>query len=430
MSSGLLRHSNSMKIGEMRDSVNLAPSCEFLELNIMSKAPMVSFIRIMILKPYLSGVNMRNKIIEARDIVKWYGNVLALNHVTFDVKEGDFYVIMGPSGCGKSTLVKIIAGILDYDEGELYIKGEDVKNVPAYKRDISMMLESYACWPHMNVFDNVAFGLKMLGKPRSEIKNKVSEVLELVGLRGFEKRYPHELSGGQKQRTALARALAIEPAVLLLDEPFTRLDYRLQRKLMEDFKIIHDKLGTTFVLTTHHQEHGLSLADEMMIMNTGVIEQIGTPQEIYNRPKTVFAARFVGAITLLPGTVTDLKGDQYIVSTEIGDFKAKALEEGLLKEKVAYAIRPEYIKFGSRASDQENKISANLLEYYYFGENVELIFEAEKNIMVKVMIPQSDLGYVKVGERYQLGWGADDAILIKKPSVIEGLDVEEVIYGR
>lgn len=373
---------------------------------------------------------MRSKIIEAKDIVKWYGNVLALNHVTFDVKEGDFYVIMGPSGCGKSTLVKIIAGILDYDEGELYIKGEDMKNVPAYKRDISMMLETYACWPHMNVFDNVAFGLRMMGKSRSEIKSKVSEVLELVGLKGLEKRYPHELSGGQKQRTALARALAIEPSVLLLDEPFTRLDYRLQRKLMEDFKIIHDKLGTTFVLTTHHQEHGLSLADEMMVMNTGVIEQIGTPQEIYNRPKTVFAARFVGAITLLPGIVTDLRGGIYTVKTELGEFKSKALEEGLLNERVAYAIRPEYIKFGAKASNQDNKVSASLLEYYYFGENVELIFKAEKDTIIKVMIPQSDLGEVKVGEKYQLGWSVDDAVLIRKPSVIEGLDIETVIYGK
>ncbi len=373
----------------------------------------------------------KNKIIEVNDLVKWYGKeVLALDHVSFDVKEGDFYVIIGPSGCGKSTLIKIIAGILDYDSGDLFIKGKDMKTVPAFRRDISMMLESYACWPHMNVFENVAFGLRMLNRPRSEIKIKVKEALDLVGLTGLEKRYPHEISGGQKQRTALARALVIEPGVLLLDEPFTRLDYRLQRKLMEDFKIIHEKLGTTFVLTTHYQEHGLSLADEMMVMNTGVIEQIGTADEVYNNPSTVFAARFVGDITLLPGKVTGKRDQNYLVQTSIGDFKSEVRKEGLINEKLAYAIRPEYILVGSKASKSENKISAKLLENYYFGENVECLFEVRDGLNIKTSTPQAEAGALTVGEKYILGWSSEDAILLKKPSVIEGLDIESVIYGK
>jgi ABC-type Fe3+/spermidine/putrescine transport system ATPase subunit len=373
----------------------------------------------------------RNKIIEAKDLVKWYGReVLALDHISFDVKEGDFYVIIGPSGCGKSTLIKIIAGILDYNSGELYIKGKDVKNVPAYKRDISMMLESYACWPHMNVFNNVAFGLRMLGKPRSQIKEKVMEALKLVGLEGLEKRYPHEISGGQKQRTALARSLVIEPTILLLDEPFTRLDYRLQRKLMEDFKIIHEKLGTTFVLTTHYQEHGLSLAEEMMVMNTGVIEQIGAAEEVYNRPRTVFAARFVGDITLLPGEVTSMRGDKYFVKTDIGDFKAKAYDKGLVDKKLAYGIRPEYITVSSKPSKHENRVTASLSEYYYFGENVEFIFNIKPDTIMKASVPQSKVKEIKVGKKYTLGWNTSDAVLLEKPSVIEGLDIEAVIYGK
>jgi len=373
----------------------------------------------------------KTRIVEAKDLVKWYGKeVLALDHISFDVSEGDFYVIIGPSGCGKSTLIKIVAGILDYDSGELYIKGKNMKDVPAYKRDISMMLESYACWPHMTVWDNVAFGLKMLGKSRSDIKAKVKETLDLVGLTGLEKRYPHEISGGQKQRTALARALIIEPGVLLLDEPFTRLDYRLQRKLMEDFKIIHERLGTTFVLTTHYQEHGLSLADEMMVMNTGVIEQIGSADEVYNHPKTVFAARFVGDITLLPAKVTDLRGDKYAVKTDIGDFKAQATEKGLVGEKLAYGVRPEYIAVADKASAFENKVSATLLEYYYFGENVECLFEVKAGTNAKATIPQEEAGELDVGKSYNLGWSSDNAILLKKPSVVEGLNIETVIYGK
>jgi ABC-type Fe3+/spermidine/putrescine transport system ATPase subunit len=249
-------------------------------------------------------------------------------------------------------------------------------------------------------------------------------------LTGLEKRYPHEISGGQKQRTALARALIIEPAVLLLDEPFTRLDYRLQRKLMEDFKIIHQRLGTTFVLTTHYQEHGLSLADEMMVMNTGVVEQIATPDEVYNNPKTIFAARFVGDITLLAGKVTDLSGDKYTVRTDIGDFKAQAAEKELVGEKLAYGVRPEYITVGGKAMALENRVAATLLEYYYFGENVECLFEVKAGTNVKATIPQQAAEELDVGKSYNLGWSSDHAILLKKPSVIEGLDIETVIYGK
>ncbi|MCL7385546.1 MAG: ABC transporter ATP-binding protein [Thaumarchaeota archaeon] len=373
------------------------------------------------------------KALETKELVKWYGKeVLALNKVTFDIDAGDFFVIVGPSGCGKSTLLKVIAGILDYDSGKLYINGVDMKGVPPYKRDVSMMLENYALFPHMNVFDNVAFGLRMLGKDKSEIEREVKEALKLVGLAGLEKRMPLELSGGQRQRVALARALVINPSILLLDEPLSHVDYRLQRKLMEDLKEIHRKVGNTFILTTHVQEHALSLADTVMVMNTGVIEQIGKPEEVYNNPATVFAARFVGEINLFSAQIKSWDGGLCYLNTDIGELKANPKNKSALSsgDKVAYAVRPERVKIGEEAKLCDNKVDAKLVSYYYFGHYMEYVFQAGNSTKIKVSVPTEKVGNLTLGSTYLLGWDAKDALLIEKPCMIEGLDIEEVIYGK
>lgn len=372
------------------------------------------------------------EIIVAKDLVKWYGKeVLALNGISFEIDEGEFFVIIGPSGCGKSTLMKIMAGILDYNSGGLYINGKNMKGVPAHKRDLSLMLETYAVFPHMNVFDNIAFGLRMIGKDKEYIKRKVREALELVGLSGLEKRAPGELSGGQRQRVALARSLVIEPSVLLLDEPLSHVDYRLQRKLMEDFKTLHKKLGITFVLTTHVQEHALILADRVIVMNTGVIEQTGTPEEVYRTPRTVFAARFVGDINLVPGEVISKDHGEYAVKTEIGELKASVLgETDMLGKKLVYAIRPEFVEVGKRVKSCENKHKAKFAGYYYLGNFVECVFNIKNKVDLKVAVSAEEAINLKLGERYVVGWRSNDVVLLEKPSVIEGLDIEEVIYGK
>jgi len=378
-------------------------------------------------------LELTDKIVASKDLVKWYGkSVLALNKVTFEIEEGDFFVLIGPSGCGKSTLLKVMSGILDYDEGQLFIKGTEMKNVPPHKRDVSLMLENYALFPHMNVFNNVAFGLKMLGKDASEIQREVKESLELVGLGGFEKRSPLELSGGQRQRVALARALVIKPSVLLLDEPLSHVDYMLQRKLMEDLKTLHKRLGNTFVLTTHVQEHGLSLADTLMVMNTGVIEQIGKPDQIYSNPTTVFAARFVGDINLFSGEVTSREGDTYFVKTEWGELKASSSKEGpdIVGKKLAYCVRPKFIKVNDEALSSANQFKSKFSGYYYFGDAVECLFEIVDGITVKASLAPELVSGLKLGESYTIGWNPADAKLIEKPSVIEGLNIEEVIYGK
>lgn len=374
-----------------------------------------------------------SKMIEVKDLVKYYKKVCALNKISFEVDEGDFFVIIGPSGCGKSTLMKILSGVLEYDSGEVYINGKDMKGVPPHKRDISLMFESYAIFPHMKVFDNIAFGLRMMGKDKDYINRKVAETLELVGMSGFENRSPLELSGGQRQRVALARSLVIEPPVLLLDEPISHVDYQLQRKLMEDFKILHKKTGATFVLTTHVQEHALTLADAMVVMNTGVIEQIGTPEEIYRTPKTVFAARFVGDVNLIPGEVASKQGNNYIVKTEIGEFTCttpnsrEAISPGV---KLAYGIRPEFIDVDSKGRTCDNQLKGKFARAYYFGNYVECVFDVKGKVEVKSAVPTEQAINLKLGEEYSLGWNSGNVVLLESPSVIEGLNIEEVIYGK
>lgn len=364
-----------------------------------------------------------------KDLVKWYGReVLALNKVSFDVEKGDFFVIIGPSGCGKSTLLKCIAGILDWNEGDIYINGRSMKGVPAYKRDIALMPETYALFPHMRVYDNIAFGLRMHGKDESEIEKEVKKALKLVGLEGFERRWPSELSGGQKQRISLARAMVVNPTLLLLDEPLSHVDYRLQRRLMEEFKALHKELGNTWVLTTHVQEQGLSMAETMMVMNTGVIEQIGTPEEIYERPRTVFAARFVGDINLLHGEVTSQEKERCHVKTKVGEFIGIYTGKSDLRgREVAYGVRPESIEIVTGEQSYDNKVIGKLIGYYYFGELIEYLFEIGEGIEVKV---HAEPTKVKLGEHYTLGWKAEKGSILERACMIEGLNIEDVIYGR
>lgn len=367
--------------------------------------------------------------LKVEKLVKWYGKeVLALNGISFEVEKGDFFVIMGPSGCGKSTLMKCLAGILDWNSGNIYIEGRSMKDVPPYKRDIALMPETYALFPHMTVYDNIAFGLRMRGKDEDYIRKQVKWSLELVGMPGFERRWPNELSGGQRQRVALARALVVNPKLLLLDEPLSHVDYRLQRKLLEDFKVIHREVRNTWILTTHIQEQGLSMADTLMIMNTGVIEQIGTPTEIYEKPKTVFAARFVGEINLIDGVVEEQRGEDCLVKTDIGVFKGKySGDRELVGQEVAYGIRPEYVILEANNEEYDNTVEAELTRYYYFGAYVEFVFNRGRHLLKAVTTPTTRY---KLGDKVTLGWKSEKGIILDRPSVIPGINIEEVIYGK
>jgi len=373
-------------------------------------------------------------IVEIRRLVKRYkGNINALKGINLEIGKDEFFVIMGPSGCGKSTLLKIIAGILDYDEGELYIGGKDMKYVPPHKRDVSLMLENYALFPHMNIYDNIAFGLRMLNKDETEIEKEVSEIMKLLEIKGLEKRYPNEISGGQRQRVALARALVIRPSVLLLDEPLSHIDYRLQRKFASLLKDIHRKIsGTAFVLTTHDQHHGLSLADNMAIMNSGMIEQVGKPEDIYMRPKTLFAARFVGEINTWSGEVLEISHDSVWVKTSIGVLKASRQNDEEIPngQRVGYIVRPENIRIAGINEKADNTVEAVFEGMFYFGHYIELVFNAGGNERIKITTPTYNNLDLKINKKYTLGWSSRDAKIVSKPSILEGVDIEDLIYGR
>ncbi|WP_433374717.1 ABC transporter ATP-binding protein [Streptosporangium sp. CA-115845] len=285
--------------------------------------------------------------IELDGVVKEYvshGEVVqAVKGVTLTIAEGEFFSLLGPSGCGKTTTMRMIAGFEDPSRGNVRLHGQDVTNVPPNKRDVNMVFQSYALFPHMNVWENVAFGLRRKKVAEAEIKRRVGEILEIVDLTGREKRRPREMSGGQQQRVALARALVNNPRALLLDEPLGALDLKLRQAMQIELKRIQREVGITFVYVTHDQSEALTMSDRIAVMNDGMVEQLGTPREIYERPATAFVAGFIGTSNLLSGTVDRLQsgfavlrlGDEDRVLAEGGSFTAG--------EPIAITVRPEKI---------------------------------------------------------------------------------------
>ena len=278
-----------------------------------------------------------------------------LDDICLTVARGEFVTLLGSSGCGKTTTLRIIAGLEQTDSGSVWINGQDVTKLPPDKRDVNTVFQNYALFPHMNVAENIGYGLKLRKVPRGEIKKKVAQMLELVQLEGYEKRKPSELSGGQKQRVAIARALVNNPKVLLLDEPLGALDLQLRRAMQIELKHLQKKLGITFIYITHDQEEAINMSDRIAVMKDGRIEQIGTPDEIYNHPKTSYVATFVGNANILHGVAENIQGENAIVKIEndrvivkletsqqdTGDTRAKQyLAAG---EKVTLAVRSENI---------------------------------------------------------------------------------------
>jgi len=250
---------------------------------------------------------------------KRFGTVVAADAVTLAIEEGEFFALLGPSGSGKTTVLRLIAGFLQPDAGRITIAGQPVEAVPAYQREIGMVFQNYALFPHMTVYGNLAFGLQVRGAPRSEIRRRVQEMLELVRLPGLENRRPHELSGGQQQRVALARALITRPKVVLLDEPLAALDKRLREEMQVELKEIQREVGTTAIFVTHDQEEALTLADRIAIMNHGRVEQVGTPAQVYERPRTAFVAGFLGDANFFAGRVTAVGAGQAGEVGQVGD---------------------------------------------------------------------------------------------------------------
>jgi spermidine/putrescine transport system ATP-binding protein len=320
--------------------------------------------------------------IEARSLVRQFGTVKALDNVSVTIRKGEFFSLLGPSGCGKTTLLRIIAGLDIPDAGELVIGGINADDIPAHKRPVNTVFQSYALFPHMSVWDNVAFGLRMKKVAASQVSERVERAMAMVQITELAARRPGQLSGGQKQRVALARALVNEPAVLLLDEPLGALDLKLRKQLQVELHHLQRRLGITFIYVTHDQEEALVMSDRIAVMNAGKIEQLDTAEEIYERPNTRFVAQFLGSCNLIEGTVTDVNGKNFRLHSPLGNLRIQlppatpdtAIARARLKKdgQVTVAIRPEKIRLAKKDElPFENCVTARIEDLVYSGAETQ-----------------------------------------------------------
>ncbi|MEN3038126.1 MAG: ABC transporter ATP-binding protein [Candidatus Kryptonium sp.] len=324
--------------------------------------------------------SFEHALIEIQGISKSFGDVKVLNNIWLSINEGEFFALLGPSGCGKTTLLRIIAGFEKPDFGKIIIDGVDYTNTPPYKRPVNMVFQNYALFPHLNVFENVAFGLRYQNISKNEIKRRVHEALELVKMNGFEKRKPSELSGGQKQRVALARALVLKPKVLLLDEPLNALDPKLRKEMQIELKKLQHEVGITFIFVTHDQEEALSISDRIAVINSGKIEQIGTGYEIFEKPRTEFVANFMGAKNLFIGFLHKLTRNVFEIELpNLAKFKIARDEE--LKpngNEFKFIVRPEKIFIRKTPIKNHSFVSipAVIESKLYYGASTSWVLKA------------------------------------------------------
>ncbi len=348
-----------------------------------------------------------NIIIRLQDISKKFEDDVILDSINLSIKDKEFMTFLGPSGCGKTTTLRIIAGFLEADSGQVIFEGKDINSMPPHKRQVNTIFQRYALFPHLNVYDNIAFGLRVKKMKEKDIAKKVGEMLELVNLKGFQKRNISSLSGGQQQRVAIARALAVEPRVLLLDEPLGALDLKLRKDMQVELKNIQKRMGITFIYVTHDQQEALSMSDTVVVMNDGRIQQIGTPIDIYNEPKNAFVADFIGESNILDGVMLD-------------DFKAKfsgaifqCLDKGFkVNESVDIVVRPEdvdVVPYG------EGTISGVITSNTFKGVHFEMIVDIDN---FKWMIQTTD--YYPVGTKIGIQI-EPDAIHVMKKSEYSGM---------
>ncbi|GAB2178761.1 putative 2-aminoethylphosphonate ABC transporter ATP-binding protein [Dongia sp. agr-C8] len=295
-------------------------------------------------------------------VSKSFGSFQALKDVSLDIEDGRFVCFLGPSGCGKTTLLRAIAGLDIQTSGRILQAGRDISALPSAQRDFGIVFQSYALFPNLSVADNIGYGLKNSGKPRKEIATRVQQLAELVGLNGHERKYPSQLSGGQQQRVALARAIAMSPGLLLLDEPLSALDARVRLHLRTELKSLQRKIGVTTIMVTHDQAEALAIADQLVVMNHGVIEQVGTPQEVYRNPKTAFVADFVGHMNFLRAEVA---GEGTV---RVGPLMLSAETGGLgVGDSVTLCFRPEDIQVRGIAAGHKNAIEVRIEEMEFLG---------------------------------------------------------------
>lgn len=354
--------------------------------------------------------------VQLEDLTKYYGDTVATDAVDLTIAPGEFLTFLGPSGSGKTTTLMMIAGLVIPSKGDIRIHDKSIIRVPVHQRNIGMVFQDYALFPHLNVADNIGFPLKMRGLKQREIRRRVAVTLELMRLSGFEDRRPSQLSGGQRQRVALARALVFEPAVLLLDEPLGALDAKLREEMKFELKQLHQSIGCTTLFVTHDQEEALMLSDRVAVFNEGRLAQVGTPGDLYRYPANRFVADFMGETNLVTGRVVVVEDG--VCRLDLGDGLEMrgALREGFNQPRTwaTYSLRLEKTTLGEMARDCSNVYEGVVEEYLYIGDSIKYLVRLSPSWCVRLKVPdQAGMGILPSGSRVMVGWDEVDILLIE-----------------
>lgn len=359
--------------------------------------------------------NPRGAPITLENLSKYYGTVGANRDVNLDISPGEFLTLLGPSGSGKTTALMMIAGFVIPTSGDIRVNGQSIVQVPVHKRNIGMVFQNYALFPHLNVARNVSFPLEMRNTPKAEIEKRVDAALDLVRLGGFRDRRPKQLSGGQQQRVALARALIFEPTVLLLDEPLGALDAKLREEMKIEIKQLHQKIGATILFVTHDQEEALTLSDRIAVFNDGEIVQLGTPDQLYHQPANRFVADFIGETNLLSGKVISVADRQCRATLSDGLEIIGDLREGMKPptDWATYTLRLEKITVGDGAANCTNQMTGTVKEFLFIGDSTKYLIRLAEDLDIKVKLPETGMSRHAVDDEVRVGWNANDMLLVE-----------------
>jgi spermidine/putrescine transport system ATP-binding protein len=345
--------------------------------------------------------------VRLENVVKRFDGVTAVDGISLEIPSGSFFALLGPSGCGKTTTLRMLGGFEEPDEGTIYLGEHDVTGLPPYRRDVNTVFQSYALFPHLSIFENVAFGLRRKGVGRAELRTRVGDALELVDLAGYGDRRPRQLSGGQAQRVALARALVNHPRVLLLDEPLGALDLKLRKQMQLELKRIQHEVGITFVHVTHDQEEAMTMADAIAVMNRGRIEQLGAPTELYERPGTAFVAGFLGVSNLLPGVVA---GENRVRLDDGTEIRVALAGRG---GRIAVGVRPEKVRLGAGGG---NELPGTVTETAYVGVATQVIVTTPAGVVsVFAQNAESGVAAPAPGSHVTLSWSPESTFVVERP---------------
>ncbi|MGH2791721.1 MAG: ABC transporter ATP-binding protein [Actinomycetota bacterium] len=321
------------------------------------------------------------------ELLKRFGEVEAVKEITLDIASGEFFSLLGPSGCGKTTTLRMIAGFERPTSGRILLDDRDMADVPPHKRNVNTVFQNYALFPHLDVFDNVAFGLRFTSSSKEETRRKVGDALSLVRLQQFAERRPTQLSGGQQQRVALARALVLNPSVLLLDEPLGALDAKLRKSLQVELKALQEQVGITFVYVTHDQEEALTMSDRIAVMSEGTIEQVGTPQQVYDEPGSAYVADFLGVSNLMSATARETNGPG-VCHVRLGDFDlSSTCGQTDARGDVMIVVRPERVRLEPQGSSGDNHIPGMVERVVYVGAVTQLMVRLASGNVIQAMVP-------------------------------------------